>query len=175
MPTAPRRSADAGNRPHDDPHRNLHRPDTPLVHRTDRLADAGSFCWQHLWRRWSIRAGFWRHRHRLVSINVAFTGFCPIGNILQMLALNLCSAPKRRRAETFIFCNRQVVSRAAHLPHRGHQYLHRIDSSARRSPWWTLFHRFRRVRNGVVLPPPVIAFWPISCCGSAPSRASTHS
>jgi hypothetical protein len=79
----------------------------------------------------------------LVSINVAFTGFCPIGNILQMLGFEpmLGSKTPTRRNLYFLQTDKWYLERRIYLTVGINICIASILVLAY-SPWWTLFTGF---------------------------------
>ena|SRR3974390_1978336 len=85
----------------------------------------------------------------LVSINVALTGFCPIGNILKLFRLH--SDAGLVLGETLLLsANRSLVSRAPHLHRGGHQYFCCLRPRAGGESMVDAIHDFRRRRHGLV-------------------------
>ncbi len=89
----------------------------------------------------------------LVSINVAFTGFCPVGNVLRVIGFTpmLGEETAPRRNLYFMQTDRWYLERRIYLG---------VGSSSSSGAQWCGSR------------PPVIASWPMRSTGWAPSRGS---
>ncbi len=79
----------------------------------------------------------------LVSINVAFTGFCPIGNVLQLLGFRPMLASKNPKGSNLYFLqtDKWYLERRIYLT-VGINICIASTLVLAYSPWWTLFTGF---------------------------------
>ena len=85
----------------------------------------------------------------LVSINVAFTGFCPIGNVLKLLGFKAMLGAPNTGKLYFLQTDSWYLERRIYVTVGVNIILGSILFLTV-SPWWALFTGFRRQRDGVV-------------------------
>jgi hypothetical protein len=106
----------------------------------------------------------------LVSINVALTGFCPIGNLLLFLGFTPMLGSQTRTRWYFMQTDRWYLERRIYLA-VGININVALALVLAHSAWWTLFTVF--VGGAMVwFAPLAIASWPICCTGSVQNRAN---
>ncbi len=107
----------------------------------------------------------------LVSINVAFTGFCPVGNVLQLLGFQpmLGSKAPKRSNLYFLQTDKWYLERRIYLTVGINICIASILVLAY-SPWWTCSPALSGARWCGSRQPATVSS-PTSCCGLARSRA----
>ena len=92
----------------------------------------------------------------LVSINVAFTGFCPVGSVLRLLGFTpMLGVEDTHPLEPVLHANGQMVSGAPHLSGGGNQHFGRVLLIADMQPVVRLCSRSLSEARWYGLPRPV--------------------
>ena len=109
----------------------------------------------------------------LVSINVALTGFCPVGNVLRLFGFTpmLGSVTPTRWNLYFLQTDRWYLERRIYITVGVNISIASVLVLTL-SPWWMLFTFFVGAGRSCGSPPPAFASWPMRSTGSASSRNS---
>ena len=86
----------------------------------------------------------------LVSINVALTGFCPVGNVLRLLGFKPMLGPRLQQSGIVLPASRSLVPRAPDLYRGRVQHLGCVDPDSGGEPVVLIVHPVRRWCHGVV-------------------------